>query len=774
GDKIKPDKNNIYSYVRIIEESGEKILVHWRYIPDFANPNFDGVVHEYYTILPDGQITRIIKKGKGDLVEYRDEKNVTTQKLQLGENGITEIGLELPTISQKTLPKIEGSKVISKTPTNPDLWLKFDEGMSERSFERRNITVEAVNNIDFNIEGNLALWKKGISGSALAFDGYYSKVNIKSESIKNIQDSFTIEAWIALGAYPWRWGPIADIRGNGAGFYFGINEIGQLGCKLIGNEKETIVKSDKELNVFEWAHVAANIDNEQLRLNLFINGELVKSENLTDAFPFPINNDISIGLNKFEMDATDHVSRDYKDGGRTPLGNQPMIYGIEGLIDEIKMYDRSLTEKEINISYTNSKATKDVKGNPDMEKRILPGHVDGKNAEKFGAYYTNLKYHELWDNLWRSSPYPDIVVRFDELPANVVYWRGPNYGPGWVTENNIWMSDQSCEIYHEYGCAEHMADKQNRHSHVRLLENHDARVVVHWRYASIDILYQFENDRIWADEYHYIYPDGSAIRYVTYHDDEIPGWQDVQFFAQPGTTPEDQIHLQALTVANLDGEVHKMDWSNGVPDNELDDANISIVNFKSEYKVMVIYPEGDEIGAWGHIERATEDTYFAGPWNHWPVGQMPNDGRYAMRTDRITHSALGGAGPRDKAIFGFTNKDISELLPLARFWNRSPEIRVEQGAENAEFKMSEKAYTMDVTGDQVDIDIISSEDSPLLNPAFVLKNWNGDKANISLNGKQITIDKDCRVGVRKTELGKDLVVWLKLNESSPIQISFAK
>ena len=774
GDSKKPDKNNIYSYVRIIENTSEKILIHWRYIPDFNNPNFDGVVHEYYTIFPDGKIIRQIKKGEGDLVEYNDEKNVALQKIELSQEGIKETGFEQPTISQEMLPKVEGSKIRTDIPTNPTMWFRFDEGLNTRTFERRNITSESIKKIDCNIEGNIALWKKGISGTALAFDGYYSNVKIPSTLLENINNSFTIETWIVLGAYPWRWGPILDATGNDNGFYFGINSIGQLGANLISDSKETKIKSDREIGVYDWTHVAVNIDNDDLKINLFINGELVKSEKLTQKFDFPSANDISIGLNKTPMDATDHVSRDYQDGGRTPLGNQPMIYGIEGLLDEIKIFNKSLSGDAILGSYNYLKPSKEFAQNPDLEKRILPGHVDGNNAERFGAYYTNLKYHELWDNLWRSSPYPDIVVRFDEIPANVVYWRGPNYGPGWVTENNIWMSDQSCEIYHEYGCAEHMADKQNRHSHVRLLENHDARVVVHWRYASIDILYQFENDRIWADEYHYIYPDGSAIRYVTYHDDEIPGWQDVQFFAQAGSTPEDQIHLQALTVANLDGEINKMDWSNGVPENELDDANISIVNFKSEYKVMVIYPEGDEIGAWGHRERATKDTYFAGPWNHWPVGQLPNDGRYAMRTDRVTHSALGGAGPRDKAIYGFTNKDISELVALARFWNRSPNVEINKGAKNAEFKMSEKAYVMEFIGDDLEFEIEATKESPLVNPAFVIENWNGNDVNVTVDNKKVPIDKNCRVGFRTTESGNDLVLWLRINKSDKTKITLSK
>jgi hypothetical protein len=184
---------------------------------------------------------------------------------------------------------------------------------------------------------------------------------------------------------------------------------------------------------------------------------------------------------------------------------------------------------------------------------------------------------------------------------------------------------------------------------------------------------------------------------------------------------------------------------------------------------MVIYPdEVDGIGAWGEQERATSGTHFAGPWNHWPVSQMPNDGRYAMRTDRVTHSALGGAGPTEFAIFGFTNKDISELVPLARFWNREPKIIVKSGAAIAEFKMSEKAYHIDVTGPKVELEINASADSPLYNPALVLKNWNQESGKIMIDGKIVEIGKDCRVGHRYTHSGIDLIVWIRMNREDTV------
>jgi hypothetical protein len=775
GNEIRPDKNNVYSYVRILDNTPERILVHWRYISDFNNPGFDGVANEYFYFYPEGKVIREVFRGEKDLVDYLDPQNKTIQEIQLEDDGIQLLSQKDAQKSRSTLKAINGNPVIDKNVVDPVFWLRFDEGLIDRGYEYRNISFESISKAECKVSGNITLWKAGVSGTALAFDGYKSKVTYRNFNVAEFDKSFSLDSWIAIGAYPWMLAPIIDLTEDGNGIYFGINDVGKLVfIYKTGNESEE-VQSNAEIPVYKWINVAVSYDSENEKLTLFINGVKTAEQTLVIQTSKLPKTDLIIGLNKIPMKTTEHVSRDYPPDVRTPEGNQPMIYGIEGIIDEIKFYDVALNEDQIRSSNKYNKPSAEIVNNPDLERRILPGEVDGNNAERFGAYYTKLKYHDLWDNLWRTSDYPDVVVRFDELPVNVVYWRGPNYGPGWVTENNIWMSDQSAEIYHYYGCAEHMADKQNRHSHVRIIENHDARVLIHWRYASIDIMYGFENEYIWADEYHYIYPDGTAIRHVTYHDAEKPGWQDVQFFAQAGSTPEDQINLQALTVANLEGEIYEMDWTNGIPENELEDAVISVVNFKSEYKVIVIYPEDqiDGIGAWGERERATKETHFAGPWNHWPVSQMPNDGRYAMRTDRVTHSALGGGGPRDYAIYGFTNKDIKELVPLARFWNRPPDIINVIGGNDAKFLKEEKAYHINSIESTVTFDIEASEESPLVNTAFVFHNWQGDDVELKINGRNISKGKDFRSGFIDTPNGKNLVVWLEYNSIKNSQFEFS-
>ncbi len=410
---------------------------------------------------------------------------------------------------------------------------------------------------------------------------------------------------------------------------------------------------------------------------------------------------------------------------------------------------------------------------PDLDRRILPGKVTGQPAAKFGASCETLKYHELWDNLWRPSRYRDIVVRFDTVPGSVVFWQGTNFGSGWVTENNKWMSDQSWEIGGPHGCAEHMADKRGRFDHVRLIENTDARVVVHWRYASIDVGYVFGRTGVWADEYYTIYPDGVGVRCVEGIDG---GWQDTQFLSQPGTTCLDNMDLTALTVADMNGRSEDLTWQppNDVPANPIEDACIKRINFKSKWKVFAIYREGARISQWGAQEQSkhTADP-FAGPWNHWPVGLNPSDGRYAVASDRVTHAALGGARHTgDTILYGFTDQSAASLASLAKSWNHPPPVENVRGCESKGYDHSQRAYVLAATAKPISLTLSGSKDSPIHNPCFVIENWDSEaKARVTIDGMEVQPGKALRQGVVYSPAGRRTkILFLDLQSESPTDL----
>ncbi len=125
-------------------------------------------------------------------------------------------------------------------------------------------------------------------------------------------------------------------------------------------------------------------------------------------------------------------------------------------------------------------------------------------------------------------------------------------------------------------------------------------------------------------------------------------WQETIVINGPGQKPEDNINLDALTLANMKGETATYTWKpkpamsftrpngpetvTGPPD-----ANIQVVNLKSTWKPFQIVPP---VNVKWDIYNG-ERTYFTFEcWNHWPVAQIPSSGRPCLAPDRPSHSSL--------------------------------------------------------------------------------------------------------------------------------------
>jgi hypothetical protein len=223
-----------------------------------------------------------------------------------------------------------------------------------------------------------------------------------------------------------------------------------------------------------------------------------------------------------------------------------------------------------------------------------------------------------------------------------------------------------------------------------------------------------------------------------------------------------------------------MAWkgANGVPRNRLGDATISMLNLKSDYKVFLVYPKGCRIGTWGSREQSRHtDDPFAGPWNHWPVSQMPSDGRYAITTDRLTHAAVGGAGNvtqhGNMIIYGLTDKPISSLVPLGRSWNNPPKLTGVKGCIDRGYSMEQRAYQLIAKGRNISFTLDASGKSPIFNPCFVIRGWDSAaKADLMVNNKTIKSGKNFRQGIiRDTDGTQTLVIWIKAESAKPIRLT---
>jgi len=801
GPAGRPDRTNTYSRVAIIESTPERAVVYWRYLPTFsgAHPHhgFDATnfVEEYFVVEADGQVTRTIRQGTEKVDDWRDPENVATQSFRLIADGIEITGFQEPR-SSSIVEAVKGAPLKSPAQGNPVAWWRLDEGSGDA-------TTEEIANISSYIEGHKSLWKKGVSGTALQFDGYTSSVTITGDHAPEINDAITLEGWVAIGAYPWNWAPIVqqcddldevvipvslshaiEKEPNDIGYFLGINGLGYPGLKLrIGDTWEELV-SDTHLELRRWYHIVGTYDKGTGEMTLYVDGQPAGNKTVKKQSIITSDKDIRIGKGK----------------PRTPINAvRPAFtfidsYSFDGLIDEVKIHDVALSQPEVAQYYDVLKPDENEVGAPDMDTRALPS---GSDTNEFGAYYTHLKFYESWDNLWRFGNHPDVVVEFDESPAKFVFWRGTGYVPMLVNEKGQWYTNEFNETWGTSGgrgCQEPMSDKESYSNHARIIENTPARAVVHWRYPLVDVHHVLANyDYLtgwgdWSDWYFYIYPDGVAAKRMHLWTSglRIHEWGEVMAILGPGQHPEQVLETEpSLLFADLEGDVDTYDWVNGPPLKvKYKNKKIQMVNYKADYKPFTI---ADFTGGFVYSGELTPYSVFPS-WNHWPVAQMPSDGRNASFPDRTSHSSLihhvnmptsqksYGLKPFQEKILleGMTAKSPDELVPLAKSWLNAPVLNLTYGGISQGYDPAQRAYIIAAEGGNLSFELQASEDSPVVNPCFVISNWGDAEVEIEINSKRMESGKDLRIGRPRTVKSHDLVIWARLESASPVRIDISR
>jgi len=672
----------------------------------------------------------------------------------------------------------------------------------------------------------------GTSGDALRFDGYSTVVRREAKKAPQLGESFSFEAWIAFQAYPWGQcaivsqcdaqdasyvtkrssGSFPPVKDPSAGYYFAVDARGRVHLQVSVSGEWIRCQSETRVGLLEWTHIAGTFDSVE-GLAVYVNGKKSGSTTKGGTVKFAPDIDLLIGRNHKKHRVENSI-----------FTIKPALYSFDGYIDEVKIYNSALKSSDIAKSYKNTKPTRET----GMEFRKLPGEPRG--PAPFGAYYTNLNFHETWDDIRREDAHPDVVVLFDDMPGRFVCWRGTGYVPCWVTENDIWYTNEFNESWppgeKAYVC-EPMSDKQTRYSHVRIIENTDARVVIHWRYALANTDYEIAYpDPLtgwgdWADEYDYIYPDGVALRKQRVWSSRIDRpheFQESIVINQPGTRPEDNIELDAVILANMDGQTDTYSWDGGLPGPpsipQIEDEtepmvalserllfpNIQIVNTKSKLKPFFIVPDGPYGDDWpfGRKIDGPVNVPYTGFmladvctftwWNHWPVGQVPSDGRWALDPDRVSHTSVSNVlwGSYETTEYskvkislqGLTDKPAKELALLAKSWLRAPSLDLKgSGYISRGYDKSERAYMIKCKNsnesESLHFELLASKEHPIFNPAFVITGWGQRDVTLKIDGSPVKQGREFRFGHRRNPNSKDLIVWIKKEtmESTEITLS---
>jgi hypothetical protein len=645
-------------------------------------------------------------------------------------------------------------------------------------------TREAVSGKEDPVEG---FFEKapGVRNGGLRLDGFTACLKAAGANRIVTGKELTVEAWISLGEYPWNWCPILTAESDEVkGYRLMVGPLGQASLECaIGGQWVACTSARDAIPLRTWMHVAG-VYRADSGMTLYLNGEPVASQSIKGAITFPRAGYV-LGMVARPEKPSD-IHRTY--------GTLAAYFGLDGIMDEVKVYDAALPAEQIKKSFASVNA-----GTPDIAPRKLPSV--NVNPGRFGAFTTNLKYYPAWDNLWPVDQDPDIVVCFKDSPVKFVFWRGTRYSPAWVSENGNWMTDQSVEAWDEagnpnrQGCFEHMQDRHCRFSHVRIIENTAARVVVHWRYAPVSAY----NDtwkidpktgwECWIDEYYFIYPDASAIRRVAWKKGALGDtrqFQETLALLHPGQIVSDLLEKDYVDVADYSGKTAKSSYvenPNAAPYgpfswNAAKPYTIQRYNFKSRNKPFICFEPGNMMNLrWENLASYNR----ASGCNHFPVGQARCDGRTTLTSDKPSHCSsfpisdpvLHEAGDREfwLALYGMNPMSLKDLIEFGKSWASAPEPVVMAGAQvSGKYDRAERCYKLENgTGRPggIDISLAGSAAAPVVNPALYIKNWNGEGARVTVNGQEA---RTAKVGLNAKLEGTDLVVFLPLQSTSKVEI----
>ena len=172
-------------------------------------------------------------------------------------------------------------------------------------------------------------------------------------------------------------------------------------------------------------------------------------------------------------------------------------------------------------------------------------------------------------------------------------------------------------------------------------------------------------------------------------------------------------------------------------------------------------------------------------YNHFPVAQVRCDGRWIKMLDKPSHVSsspisdpvLHENGNREfwNGLYGMNRMSMKELVNFGRSWAYPSEMSMSgSGFASLGYDRSQRCYQVERRepgGGPLEITLQGTKDSPIVNPAIRIKNWNVDSAKVLVNGK---LGDEVRLGFHHGIEGTDLVLFALINETAPLKLTITK
>jgi PKD repeat protein len=161
-------------------------------------------------------------------------------------------------------------------------------------------------------------------GSALKFDGIDDWVTVNDSASLDLSEALTLEAWVyptveMRGYHTLFFKELAE-QGNGAYYFYANSDVGRPEANVFVGGAKTLV-AGTHLPTNTWTHLATTYDGSTQ--NLYVDGALVGSR--------PQTGSVALSSGKLRI------------GGNSVWGDEYFA----GHIDEVRVYNRALTQAEI-------------------------------------------------------------------------------------------------------------------------------------------------------------------------------------------------------------------------------------------------------------------------------------------------------------------------------------------------------------------------------------------------------------------------------------------
>ncbi len=172
----------------------------------------------------------------------------------------------------------------------------------------------------------------GMQNSSMLFNDWQGYIDAGDATVLNLTSEMSISVWIKPDGNQFSWDAIVNKWQNtgggsiGWGYYLGLNPDG---LNLRWNVTSQTIEMNSEIPTLEWTHIVVTFDQNYLKL--YINGQLENQATTTGPL-IETNVPFRIGSQSEYVNGTG---------------------GFNGDIDDVYIYNRSLTTVEINELYNN-------------------------------------------------------------------------------------------------------------------------------------------------------------------------------------------------------------------------------------------------------------------------------------------------------------------------------------------------------------------------------------------------------------------------------------